>query len=322
MNVIAGRCDTLRVSEPRYRGRLAPSPTGRIHFGTARTSLVAWLRARAAGGTLVMRIEDLDPPRVVPGAADAMLEDLRWLGLDWDEGPDTDGPHAPYAQSRRGDRYKQALAQLAAAGHTFECSCTRKEVAAASSAPHGDLGPRYPGTCRHGATHPERPRSLRFRMDAPGASFDDVVHGAVPPSPPDDFVVRRSDGLYAYQLAVVIDDIAMGITEVVRGDDLLSSTPRQLALYDALGSTPPAFLHVPLVLGPDGARLSKRHGHIAIADYRDAGHSPQRVVGALAHTLGLAQAGEAITPHALIQRFDLTVLPREPTTLNDALWVG
>jgi glutamyl-tRNA synthetase len=297
-----------------YRGRLAPSPTGKVHFGTARTALCAWLAARACGGALVMRIEDLDRPRVVPGAADAIMRDLRWLGLDWDEGPDVGGPHAPYLQSQRTPRYDHALSRLRASGLVFECSCSRAEVAAASSAPHGELGPRYPGTCRAGPTRPERARALRFHMpQAPG--FVDRVYGAIGAAEGDDFVVHRADGQYAYQLAVVVDDLAMGITEVVRGADLLSSTPRQIALYRALGATPPSFLHVPLVLGADGARLAKRHGAVAIAEQRERGVRPDALVGALAHSLGLAAAGERLTASELIGRFDPAKLPRAPYVL-------
>jgi glutamyl-tRNA synthetase len=301
---------------PGYRGRLAPSPTGKLHFGVARTALLAWLRARACNGTLVLRVEDVDRPRVVDGAAEAIMDDLRWLGIDWDEGPDVGGAFGPYVQSARSPHYDRALERLTEGGLAFACSCTRAELMAASSAPHGELGPRYPGTCRQGPKRPRRACSLRFRMDA-GEAFVDGLYGAQPAAPGDDFIVHRSDGLYAYQLAVVVDDIAMQISEVVRGADLLSSTPRQLALYRALGASAPAFLHVPLVLGTDGARLAKRHGAVAVADYRARGRAPERVVAALAWTLGLAREGERLLrPPDLLSRFALSALPREPSVLD------
>jgi glutamyl-tRNA synthetase len=297
-----------------YRGRLAPSPTGPVHFGTARTALLAWLAARAAGGTVVLRIEDLDAPRVVAGAEQAIGEDLRWLGLHWDEGPDAGGPFGPYRQSERGSLYERVLGALQAQGLLFPCTCTRAELARTASAPHGELGPRYPGTCRRKPPRRDRPASLRFHMErSPG--FRDRLYGEQPETEGDDFVVRRSDGQYAYQLAVVADDLAMGITEVVRGADLLSSTPRQLALYRALGAEPPSFLHVPLVLGAGGARLAKRHGAPAIAERRAAGEAPESVLGQLASSVGLATPGELVRAQDLVARFDVACLPREPTVL-------
>lgn len=310
-----GRLSSVTTSA--YRGRLAPSPTGKLHLGTARTSLVAWLAARAAGGRLVLRIEDIDGPRVVDGAAEAIMDDLHWLGLDWDEGPDVGGGFGPYWQSQRSAFYDAAIARLKQEGRVFACACTRAELALSSSAPHDDLGARYPGTCRQGPSHPRRACSLRFRMDC-AEGFVDRVYGAQPAAAGDDFIVHRSDGLYAYQLAVVVDDIAMRVTEVVRGADLLSSTPRQLALYRALGAAPPAFLHVPLVLGPDGKRLAKRHHATAVADHRRAGLTPERVVGLLAATLGLAEPHEALRPADLVERYDASRLPTQPTTLADS----
>ena len=300
-----------------YRGRLAPSPTGGVHMGIARTSLLAWLAARAASGTLALRIEDLDAPRVVPGSAATIIEELRWLGLDWEDGPDVGGAHAPYVQSQRSSLYAAAIEQLRVQGLVYGCSCSRKEIAQIASAPHGDLGPQYPGTCRVRSAHPGRPEALRFRMPVPAPSFVDRLHGLYDMGVSDDFVLRRADGVYAYQLAVVVDDIAMRVSEVIRGDDLLSSTPRQLALYAALGATPPAFLHVPLVLDADGRRMSKRFGSPGVAELRARGCSAAQVVGQLAHSLGLAERGEALGPEALIARYDPTKLSREPSVLTN-----
>ncbi|HEU0167268.1 MAG TPA: tRNA glutamyl-Q(34) synthetase GluQRS [Chloroflexota bacterium] len=307
------------------RGRFAPSPTGPLHLGGARTALVAWLAARSAGSSFVLRLEDLDRPRVVPGSAEAIADDLRWLGLDWDE---------QAAQSDRLPLYEAALAHLSEAGVTFGCTCSRADIARSASAPHAsDEGPRYPGTCRprvpmtdasHKPVTPSgakdltglpgvpdqnaRPsvRSIRFRVEPGEVCFDDLIHGSYCQDvslATGDFVVRRADGIFAYQLVVVVDDIDMRIEQVVRGDDLLSSTPRQLLLYQALDAEPPAYAHVPLILGPDGQRLSKRHGAIAVRDFRDAGTSARKLVGALAASLGLCQDGEEVSPTELLPAF-------------------
>jgi glutamyl-tRNA synthetase len=301
-----------------YRGRLAPSPTGALHLGNARTFLVAWLRARQAGGTLVLRMEDIDGPRLKPGAAEAALADLRWLGLDWDEGPDLGGPHAPYVQTERRDRYAEALAGLTARGVIYPCYCSRREVDEAASAPNGPDGPRYPGTCRtrDGASAPGRPPAWRFAASSGAVRFRDRLAGDCVfdvAAETGDFVVGKGMGDPAYQLAVVVDDVAMGITEVVRGDDLLPSTARQLLLYRALGleDRVPAFFHLPLVVGPDGRRLAKRHGDTTIAAYRRAGVRPEQIVGLLARWLGLEGAQEARAGD-LVSSFDLDRLPREP----------
>jgi glutamyl-tRNA synthetase len=301
-----------------YVGRLAPSPTGGMHLGIARTSLCAWLAARAASGTLVLRIEDIDTPRVVPGSAEQIMDELRYLGLDWDEGPDVGGPSAPYVQSQRGELYAAAIETLRARGFVYPCTCSRKEIALVASAPHGELGPHYPGTCREGPSHPGRPAALRFRMPSPPPEFVDRLHGVHREASSDDFVLQRADGVYAYQLAVVVDDIAMGVTEVVRGDDLLSSTPRQLELYRALSASPPAFAHVPLAIGPDGRRLSKRFGSRSVAELRAAGVSAERIVSYLAQSLDLAPAGRLCSARELVAEFDVTRLRRGPGRLDDA----
>ena len=284
-----------------------------MHLGHARTALLAWLRARSQGGRIVMRIEDLDPPRVKPGAADAILRDHLWLGLDWDEGP--------VFQSTRTDAYEAALEQLRVAGRCYPCTCTRREIEAAlSSAPHaGELEGElvYPGTCRVHGARTDRPAALRFAAspeDARFERFEDVLQGVVERRLGGDFVIRRSDGLFAYQLAVVVDDAAQGVTEVVRGDDLLSSTPRQLALYAALGHAAPRFLHVGLVLAEDGGRLAKRLGSVALADYAAGGVSPERVLGFLGRSLGVQETDAPTSLAELLAGFDLGRVPRGPVS--------
>ena len=310
------------------RGRFAPSPTGAMHLGNARTALLAWLAARraSASGSVVLRMEDLDRPRIVAGAEQRLIDELLWLGLDWDEGPDRGGPHAPYRQSERTALYDQAIDRLLAAGHAFLCACSRADVARAASAPHednGDEGPRYPGTClvlppaeieRRAHALGRRP-AVRFRARAARIPFVDGLHGPCDPfgaSGVDDFVLRRADGTAAYQLAVVVDDAAMEITDVVRGDDLLRSTPRQIALYAALGLAAPRFTHVPLVLAAGGQRLAKRTRPLSIGDLRNLGVSPEKIVGALAASAGLVAEGTRVRPAELIAQFDFARLSRDP----------
>jgi glutamyl-tRNA synthetase len=305
------------------RGRFAPSPTGELHLGHARTALAAWLSTRAAGGRFIVRVEDLDGPRVVPGAEARILADLAWLGLDWDEGPDIGGAHAPYRQSQRLERFESAIQGLIRQGRAFPCFCSRAEVARAAQAPHGpsDDGPRYPGSCR--ALTPDevahklksRRPSIRLRVEPGIIEWIDGVHGAQREdvsATVGDFVIRRADDVPAYQLAVVVDDAAMQVSEVVRGDDLLTSTARQIALYRALELSPPRFAHVPLVLGPDGARLSKRHGAVGVRGLGD----PQRVIGRLAATLGLLPGDASLSPRELIAGFDLARLPKVPAIVD------
>ncbi|MBZ5711273.1 tRNA glutamyl-Q(34) synthetase GluQRS [Nannocystis pusilla] len=269
------------------RGRYAPSPTGPLHLGNARTALLAWLDARARGGVFVMRIEDVDFTRARPEYEAQLLLDLRWLGLDWDEGPDVGGAFGPYRQSERGDRYAAALARLDA----YPCTCTRRELRALPvTSMTGE--PVYPGTCRNGQTRPGRAPALRWRVPPGRVGFVDRLcgeHHQDIARDVGDFVLRRGDGAWAYQLAVVVDDADMAITDIVRGADLLDSTPRQLHLLRALYPAVPVprFAHVPLILGAGGAKLSKRDGAPDLGALREAGASPARVVAALARSVGL-----------------------------------
>ncbi|MFZ1863493.1 MAG: tRNA glutamyl-Q(34) synthetase GluQRS [Polyangiales bacterium] len=292
-----------------YRTRFAPSPTGKMHLGHARTALVTWLRARKLRGRIVMRIEDIDRPRIVPGAADQICRDHEWLGLDWDEGP--------ILQSSRDEAYERALARLEEMGLVYPCTCSRKEIAEIASAPHGDDGLRYPGTCRGGVSRPGRAAAIRFRFDDPSPGFEDLLHGQFPEGEVGgDFVLRRADGIWAYQLAVVVDDAEMAMTEVIRGEDLLSSTPRQIALYEALGYRLPGFAHLGLVLDESGTRLSKRHGGSAIEELRQAGRSSEFVIGMLACSLGLTPNEAPIRAEELIDRFTLSEISRSSFTWN------
>jgi glutamyl-tRNA synthetase len=288
---------------------------------------VSWLAARAASGRYVMRVEDLDTARVRAGLEARILDELRWLGIDWDEGPDVGGPWGPYRQSERLAGYAAALARLREEGLVYPCFCSRAEVAAAAGAPHGpsDEGPRYPGTCaelsREEASRRSAGRrpSWRFRATPGPVRFEDGVHGCRTldvAAEVGDFVVARADGVPAYQLAVVVDDAAMGVTDVVRGDDLLASTGRQLLLYAALGLEPPRFAHVPLVVGEDGERLAKRHGALSLGELRSSGADPRAVVGLLAELSRLAPPGARVSAAELVEGFDLAQLPRQPTVLR------
>jgi glutamyl-tRNA synthetase len=306
------------------RGRFAPSPTGLLHLGNVRTALLAWLDARARGGAFVMRIEDLDRARVLAGAETQQLDDLRWLGLDWDEGPDVGGPFAPYRQSERVALYDAAIDQLLAGRRAFLCACSRADIARAASAPHdGEADePRYPGTCRDRdpaevqarAAAQGRAPAVRFAGGDERIEFVDELCGTTE-GQVDDFVLRRADGTAAYQLAVVVDDAAMQMTRVVRGGDLLRSTPRQIALGRALGLSIPAFAHVPLVVTPGGERLAKRTRPASLKSLRDAGARPEAIVGALAASAGLTD-GAALAARDLVAGFALTRVRREPATID------
>ena len=296
------------------RGRYAPSPTGDLHQGNLRTALLAWLFARCAGGQFVLRVEDLDRPRVRPGVTQRMLDDLRWLGIDWDEGPDVGGPYAPYTQSERQALYMACLQRLQDAGLIYPCYCSRAEIARAASAPQEDEGPRYPGTCRNLNEEQRRKLeiaghrpSLRFRVDDERVvTFRDLLAGRQQQDVQKvvgDFVVRRADGIFAYQFAVVVDDGLMHISQVVRGRDLLASTARQILLYEALGFTVPVFAHVHLVLDREGKRLSKRSQSEGLEPLRAAGATPAQVVGQLAAGCGLVEEGTAISALELEQHY-------------------
>jgi len=276
-------------------GRYAPSPTGALHLGNLRTALLAWADCRERGGLFILRIEDIDKVRTVPGSEEQMLQDLRWLGIDWDEGPDVGGPAGPYRQSERDAIYQATLQALMDVRLVYPCACSRKELRTIASAPHGMDGPVYPGTCRPApASTPASPAlntsetSIRFRVDSkPLVEFHDLELGPQSfnlESDSGDFVVRRRDGLWAYQLACAVDDAMMGVTHVVRGADLLYSTPRQIALLRALGLPVPQYRHVPLVQDESGHRMSKRDGSASLQLLRDKGMSPEE---ARAYILGL-----------------------------------
>jgi glutamyl-tRNA synthetase len=297
-----------------YRGRFAPSPTGELHLGSAASALVGWLLARSHKGTFVLRVEDIDTPRVRPGIEKRQLEDLRWLGLDWDEGPDVGGPCGPYRQSERTGRYDAVLADLEKRDLAYPCDCSRAEITRVASAPHaGDEGPRYGGLCRErsrGDRSFKRPPALRLKVPDRRIEIDDRLQGTLSENVFEtvgDFVVRRGDGIYAYQFAVVVDDLAMGITEIVRGADLLGSAARQALLFEILGSPVPRFAHHPMIVAADGSRLAKRESSTSIGALRDAGVAPTRLVGALARALGLvcgAAGSFEISPRDLAGHFD------------------
>lgn len=293
----------------RVVGRFAPTPSGRMHLGNVFSCLMAWLGARSTSGRMVLRIEDLDQRAQRPEHTELLMHDLAWLGLDWDEGP--------FYQSKRYEIYCDALSKLEKQGLIYPCFCTRQQLHAAS-APHASDGTYvYQGTCRGLSAEEVARRSLgrkpAMRLRVPDAcdphtlvTFEDLVYGRHEENLATDcgdFLVRRSDGVFAYQLAVVVDDALMGINQVVRGRDLLGSVARQMYLLDLLGEEIPAYAHVPLVVAPDGRRLSKRNRDLDLGALREAGTSPKRIVGRLAQAVGLAEAGEDLSPQDLVERF-------------------
>lgn len=330
---------TYKTSSPNQRviGRLAPSPTGSLHTGNLCTFLFTWVHARATSGRLILRIEDLDPPRVVEDSEAGIVEDLRWLGIDWDDGPDVGGIHAPYRQSERSALYEHALERLVQKNLAYPCDCSRRDIEEALSAPHVQFDPRtrYPGTCR-----PDDPSNLTevlgealtnetlsanetvhaWRMQAEGIiTVHDELAGTMTHDlreEPGDFVIRRRDGLWAYQLAVVVDDIAMGVTDVIRGRDLFSSTPRQFALYDALGAARPRTWHVPLVVDNDGARLSKRGEAPSRQELEVAGWTPAKFRGACAKRWGWSDESCPLSAEALVELWDPTAAELRSETIH------
>ncbi|MEN6626154.1 MAG: tRNA glutamyl-Q(34) synthetase GluQRS [Candidatus Sumerlaeia bacterium] len=270
------------IRRDRPVGRYAPSPTGDLHLGNLRTALVAWESIRRQGGIFILRVEDIDRPRTVPGAEERMLEDLRWLGMDWDEGPDVGGPAGPYRQSDRDAIYEAALARLTAAGLTYPCFCSRRDLKEAS-APHGEDGPVHRIVCCNTFRDniPDRPEGATTRFRVEQRRLIEFVDRHRGPQRYDldklcgDFVIRRRDGLWAYQLACAVDDGLMGVTEVVRGGDLLSSTPRQIALLRALGLPVPQYEHIELVADAEGRRMCKRDGSCSLRSLREQGISPE-----------------------------------------------
>ena len=307
-------------------GRFAPSPTGAQHLGNARTYLLAYWSARSSGSRLVLRIEDIDSPRVKPWAVQQAIDDLRWLGIDWDEGPDVGGSHGPYLQTQRVELYRDALTQLIQSNRVFPCTCTRKDIAEAGSAPHFDHEPAvYPGTCagwQAGDAIPESGTfSWRFRAGTEELEFDDIVlgkHRCVPATALGAFPITQKNGQPSYQLAVVVDDGAMGVTEVVRGNDLIASTFRQIELFQSLDLPIPKFAHVPLVLGADGQRLAKRHGDTRLSQYREQGFCADEIVTWAARTTGMYDSEEPVTAKAMIGHFDWSQLEPEDVVLSDS----
>lgn len=306
-------------------GRFAPSPTGAQHLGNARTYLLAYWSARKANAKLVLRIEDVDSPRVKPWASQQAIDDLRWLGVDWEEGPDRGGPNEPYVQSQRMHLYQSALQSLIQKNQVFPCTCTRKDIQAAGSAPHFDHEPAvYPGTCagwkRGDALPAEGTYCWRFRAGDHARVFEDLVLGyreCVPAQALGAFPVTQKNGEPSYQLAVVVDDAAMGVTEVVRGNDLIASTFRQIELYEALGLSIPRFAHVPLVCGTDGRRLAKRHGDTRLSFYREQGVSPARIITWAARSAGLVDDQTVVQSiESVIDVFDWSKLPAADTCID------
>lgn len=317
------------TNDKRIAGRFAPTPSGHMHVGNARTALVAWLSARSKGGRFIWRLEDLDTPRIIEGAAEQAKRDMAWLGLDWDEGGDEGGDYGPYVQSERSERYERALDVLYERGRIFPCSYSRKELRSIASAPHVLGSSTYPAELRPSSLSDEwydefrnseegRDVALRFMVDSGLCLFEDLVFGSISSDVAQetgDFVLKRRDGVYAYQLAVVVDDIEMGITEVVRGADLLSSTARQILLIRALGGELPSYAHLPLLLDHEGNKLSKRNQDLEIRYLSSQGYKPEKLVGEFMYGLQQIDQPEDMSCLEALAVFDPSKIGQE-----DQIW--
>ncbi len=304
----SGSASIARRAAPRVR--FAPSPTGYLHIGGVRTALFNWLWARKHGGTFILRIEDTDQERSTDDSRKVIVDALRWLELDWDEGPEVGGPHGPYFQMQRLSIYGEFADRLIGRGRAYRCYCTKEELDAqrAASKARGPKGMwRYPGTCRDRKDHPDRPFVVRFRApDAGVVTYEDIVFGAVttPNSAQQDFVMLRSDGVPLYNFGAVVDDVTMGITLVSRGRDHMVNTPPQILVYEALDYAPPRFAHLPMMLAPSGEKLSKRHGAVSVSEYRALGYPPMGVLNYLVRFGWSHGDQEIFSREDLIQKFD------------------
>ena len=300
------------------RVRFAPSPTGYLHIGGVRTALFNWLWARKTGGKFILRIEDTDQERSTPESVQVILDSLRWLGMDWDEGPEVGGDHGPYFQMQRLDLYKKYADRLIEEGKAYRCYCTKEELAAAREELKKDNPKaqfRYPGTCRNRSDQPDRPYVVRFDMSKVSrevTTYQDLVFGEVttPNKEQQDFVLLRSDGVPLYNFGVVVDDLTMGINMVMRGRDHMVNTPPQIMLYEAFGAEPPTFAHLPMMLSPKGDKLSKRHGAVSVGEYEKMGYTPGAVLNYLARFGWSYGDQEIFSIQDLIEKFNFENLNR------------
>jgi len=308
-----GVLDKSEQQSKPYIGRYAPSPSGRLHYGNLRTALLSWLHARLNNGKWLLRFDDIDSPRVVAGSDQQIMEDLVWLGLDWDG--------QPYYQSEQLSFYQQKLDELIDDHGCYECFCSRKDIQQAASAPHGKMAV-YPGTCRHLSQSEKQDKAsqkhpaIRLQVENKTISFEDGILGSQTQNMATecgDFVIKRADGLFAYQFAVVLDDIAQGVTDVVRGADLLDSSPRQLYLFERFGANFPRFWHVPLVMTAKNQRMAKRNGSSSVADWQMQGGNSKTLIAKFANELGLLfkeDGIDSISPQQLLKQIDLDLLTK------------